>query len=414
MHASRTLFIGTLAAVANAALPAHGSALSNLPGLPKAPGLSKPSTARTPPKTSGGDEAACTYDGTDDGKFDYSAVSLREVGARNTLDWRIWLLHKCKPISFWHDVCLHFRIPLAKMDLITTLMFCSLHSQVPLYPFANDTTIINAVVEIPRWTDGKIEIESEEPLTPIFHDDRKGAPRFVESVWPHRSYPFVYGSVSLPTTFLRDDPSTDILQIPQTWENPNVNHTFVNEPGDNDPIDFFDIGQDPGYFGQIRQSKVLGGIAPNDGGETDWKILVIDINDPIAPFVNTVADVEKYRPGVTQAFYDWFQYYKVARGDDVIPIVGNAYQNASYITEHVLPQGYEWWVDLIAGRIDPDGLAINQTSFEEFESYVAPSETEEVFEIPSENDVQPAAAKPTEYDEWYYLDEDFQLIQQGE
>jgi inorganic pyrophosphatase len=55
--------------------------------------------------------------------------------------------------------------------------------QVPLYPFENDTTIINAVVEIPRWTDGKIEIESEEPLTPIFHDDRKGAPRFVESVW---------------------------------------------------------------------------------------------------------------------------------------------------------------------------------------------------------------------------------------
>lgn len=69
--------------------------------------------------------------------------------------------------------------------------------QVPLYPYENDTTIINAVVEIPRWTDGKIEIESEEPLTPIFHDDRKGAPRFVESVWPHRSYPFVYGSVWL-------------------------------------------------------------------------------------------------------------------------------------------------------------------------------------------------------------------------
>jgi len=30
------------------------------------------------------------------------------------------------------------------------------------------------------------------------------------------------------------------------------------------------------------------------------------------------------------------------------------------------------------------------------------------------DDVQPAAAKPTEYDEWYYLDEEFGLIQQGE
>lgn len=198
MHASQALFIAALAAAANAAPP--GSGLPKLPGLPKAPGLHKPPTAPTPPKTPGDDEgetAACTYNGTDDGKFDYSAVSLREVGARNTLDWRIWLLHKCKPISFWHDVCIaliHKRC-VEKVLLFTEFAFCSRQTQVPLYPYENDTTIINAVVEIPRWTDGKIEIESEEPLTPIFHDDRKGAPRFVESVWPHRSYPFVYGSV---------------------------------------------------------------------------------------------------------------------------------------------------------------------------------------------------------------------------
>lgn len=208
--------------------------------------------------------------------------------------------------------------------------------------------------------------------------------------------------------------SLTIYQIPQTWENPNVDHPFVNEPGDDDPIDFFDIGQDPGFFGQIRQSKVLGGIAPNDGGETDWKLLVIDINDPIATFVNSVEDVEKYRPGVTAAFYDWFQYYKVSRGDDVIPITGNAYQNASFITGHVLPQGYAWWLDLISGKEDPDGLSINQTSFEQYESFVAPSETAQEFEIPEQDAVEPAEPKPKQYDHWYYLDEDFQLIQQGD
>jgi inorganic pyrophosphatase len=129
--------------------------------------------------------------------------------------------------------------------------------------------------------------------------------------------------------------------------------------------------------------------------------------------VNTVEDVDKFRPGVTTAFYDWFQYYKVARGDDVIPITGNAYQNASYITGHVLPQGYEWWLDLISGKEDPDGLAINQTSFDEFDSYVAPSEAQKEFGIPAEDDIQPAEAKPKQYDEWYFLDADFQLIQQG-
>ena len=61
---------------------------------------------------------------------------------------------------------------------------------------------------------------------PIFHDTRNGAPRFVENVWPHLSYPFLYGSV------------------PQTWESPNFEHPFTGFEGDNDPIDLFDIGQE--------------------------------------------------------------------------------------------------------------------------------------------------------------------------
>ena len=81
---------------------------------------------------------------------------------------------------------------------------------------------------------------------PLFHDDKNDLPRFVESVWPHKSYPFLYGS------------------IPQTWESPNFKHDFTNFPGDNDPIDVFDIGLDPGYTGQIKQVKILGGLALND------------------------------------------------------------------------------------------------------------------------------------------------------
>ena len=105
---------------------------------------------------------------------------------------------------------------------------------------------MNMVVEIPRWTDGKIEISRDEPLStpshypppyalafsltrsadPIFHDKKNGKPRFVESVWPHKSYPFAYGS------------------IPQTWESPNFDHEFTELPGDNDPVDIIDIGDE--------------------------------------------------------------------------------------------------------------------------------------------------------------------------
>ena len=178
MHASHTLFVAALAAAVNAAPP------SNPPKLPKHEVLPKP--PGPPSKGLHNNNTACTYTTSPSPKFDYNALSLREVGARNTLDWRIWLLHKCQPISFWHDV--------------------------PLYPYENDTTIINAVVEIPRWTNGKIELESSEPLTPIFHDDRNDAPRFVESVWPHRSYPFVYGSVSSSTI-----PPHPIIPVGSGW-----------------------------------------------------------------------------------------------------------------------------------------------------------------------------------------------------
>jgi inorganic pyrophosphatase len=83
-------------------------------------------------------------------------------------------------------------------------------------------------------------------LDPIFHDDRNDAPRFVESVWPHKTYPFLYGS------------------IPQTWESPNFPHKFTGEDGDNDPMDLFDIGSELGYIGQVKTVKILGALAVND------------------------------------------------------------------------------------------------------------------------------------------------------
>ena len=62
-------------------------------------------------------------------------------------------------------------------------------------------------------------------------------------------------------------------------------------------MDLFDIGQDVGYTGQVKQVKILGAIAPNDGGETDWKVLGIDINDPIASLVDSMSCALSLLPG---------------------------------------------------------------------------------------------------------------------
>lgn len=53
----------------------------------------------------------------------------------------MWLERDGNPASFWHDI--------------------------PIYPDESSPSIINFVVEIPRWTSGKIEINREEPLSKL-------------------------------------------------------------------------------------------------------------------------------------------------------------------------------------------------------------------------------------------------------
>ncbi|GJC93213.1 inorganic pyrophosphatase [Colletotrichum higginsianum] len=298
--------------------------------------------------------------------FNYSALSLREVGARNTKDWRIWLEKDGDPISFWHDV--------------------------PVWPDEGNKQVVNLVVEVPRWQDGKIELKRDEPLNPVVHDTLNDAPRFVESVWPHKSYPFIYGS------------------IPQTWESPNYKHGFTGFIGDNDPVDLFDIGQDRGYVGQVKQVKILGGLALADDNETDWKIIAIDVNDTLAPLINSYEDVEKYRPGTIKTFRDWWTHYKVARGSGVIDIVGDWYQNVTYI-QSVIEESHKTWAELIDGQVDSNEINYNQTSRPDVKkSFIEKGSTTARFNIPAESKIEPAAPKPEKYDRWYYLDSNDSLI----
>lgn len=39
-------------------------------------------------------------------------------------------------------------------------------------------------------------------------------------------------------------------------------------------------------MGQVKQVKILGVMALLDEGETDWKVIVIDVTDPLASSLN--------------------------------------------------------------------------------------------------------------------------------
>ncbi len=47
-------------------------------------------------------------------------------------------------------------------------------------------------------------------------------------------------------------------------------------------MDVVDISNTTSTRGQIKEVKVLGTYAMIDEGETDWKIVVIDVKDPLA------------------------------------------------------------------------------------------------------------------------------------
>lgn len=196
----------------------------------------------------------------------------RDIGIALTNAYKAYVEGPNGVISAWHDI--------------------------PLLPAGKNLQdrVVNMVVEIPRWTNAKMEISKKDAFNPIVQDVKKGALRFVDNVFPFKGYIWNYGA------------------IPQTWEDPNVADPHTGEKGDDDPLDILEIGQKVLNRGDVVQVKVLGVLAMIDEGETDWKIIAINVDDPLASKVNGPEDIDKLLPGLSKATHDWFKFYKVPAG----------------------------------------------------------------------------------------------------
>lgn len=145
----------------------------------------------------------------------------------------------------------------------------------------------------------------------------------------------------------------EVLTISQTWEDPNVVHPETKAKGDNDPLDVCEIGELVGYPGQVKQVKILGVMALLDEEETDWKVIVIDVNDPLAPKLNDVEDVERHLPGLLRATNEWFRIYKIPDGkpENQFAFTGEC-KNKKYATD-IVRECAEAWEKLITGKTNP-------------------------------------------------------------
>ncbi|KAG0671175.1 inorganic pyrophosphatase [Maudiozyma exigua] len=236
-----------------------------------------------------------------------------------------------------------------------------------------ENSTVNMVVEIPRWSNAKFEISKETKLNPIIQDTKKGKLRFVNNIFPFKGYMHNYGA------------------IPQTWEDPTTEEfEGLGLKGDNDPLDCCEIGSKVLNMGDIKKVKILGSLGLIDDGELDWKIIVIDIRDPIADKINTLVDVDKNMPNLLHHTREWFRNYKVPQGKPKNEFAFNENYLDVKETISIIQKCNHSWNKLISGK----GL----------NSFKAKPETQRTSDNTKEMDnIQPSSPVPAETKIWHYV-----------
>nr|XP_014349517.1 PREDICTED: inorganic pyrophosphatase 2, mitochondrial [Latimeria chalumnae] len=238
--------------------------------------------------------------------------STEEKGQPNSAEYRLYFKNSDgKYISPFHD------IPL----------YASTEEENDIPPKRSKTvgtkTLYNMVVEVPRWTNAKMEIATKEPLNPIKQDVKKGKLRYVANIFPHKGYIWNYGA------------------LPQTWEDPHHKDKDLDCCGDNDPIDVCEIG-----------SKVSTLSICLDLKQTNKKYLLACYCCSIG-----IDDVRKHKPGYLEATVDWFRLYKVPDGKPENQFAFNGEFKDKDFTVGVIKSTHKYWKALVQKRTD--GGAIN-------------------------------------------------------
>ncbi|NWX14578.1 IPYR pyrophosphatase, partial [Aegotheles bennettii] len=252
---------------------------------------------------------------------------------------------------------------------------------IPIYADTGEN-VFNMVVEVPRWTNAKMEIATKDPLNPIKQDVKKGKLRYVANVFPHKGYIWNYGA------------------IPQTWEDPGHKDENTGCCGDNDPIDVCEIGSKVCSRGEVIKVKVLGTLALIDEGETDWKIIAINVEDPEAGSYNDINDVRRMKPGYLEATVDWFRRYKVPDGKPENQFAFNGEFKDKDFAVKVIKSTHEHWKALIAKKAD--GGEICCTNLTVSDSPFCCSQECAKATVDAAPPCRAANPIPPEVDKWFY------------
>lgn len=118
-------------------------------------------------------------------------------------------------------------------------------------------------------------------------------------------------------------------------------------------------------------------------GETDWKIITIDVNDPVADQVNgecrlcrkllngeetreskkfyvtcaDISDIEKHFPGLMKATVEWFKIYKIPDGKPENQFAFNGEPKPADFAQKIVTEVHHYWKRLIAKEVDGKNIS---------------------------------------------------------
>lgn len=154
--------------------------------------------------------------------------------------------------------------------------------------------------------------------------------------------------------------------LPQTYEDPDHTDEWTGLKGDGDPIDVCEIGTlSRASTGSLYQVRILGALGLIDGGETDWKLLAVRTDDPLAA---TLHDIKGAPASIRRLMDDirtWFRMYKVpeGKGENEFAFDG-AWQDRDTALA-IVDSTHRQWRSLVQRSTEEQAAAARRTEFGE-------------------------------------------------
>jgi len=289
-----------------------------------------------------------------------SQYNVVQRGSKYSTNMRLYFQEKSNPgnyISAWHDISLY-----TKSDP------------------TNQT--LNMVVEIPRFTQAKFEINREHLLNPIAQDVEDNVPRYLPNLFPWHGHVCNYGA------------------FPQTWENPFIEDEWTGMKGDKDPIDVCDVSSSSVASGTVLPVKVLGILAMLDSGETDWKVITMSAIEAEERGIATWEDLED---GLPETVREFFRMYKVPSGKPENEFAYNGAIKDKEMAMDVIKFTHQEWQDMIQNCSLTGTSAGNFNTHSPYNENCKITQRDAIQEVEKQPPLKPDSDLPADIDKWSFV-----------